>query len=160
MAEKLSHVVRRIGEGASNLLDVEIALARATGQLAPTLVAIRDMLGELEAREVTQNLSAASGSAMLAKRPDDANNAAKKRDSKRTEKPNTFATQWSARFGLSPSEGRALCARNATAGVSFAGHDARTPSPTPSELSLAAQNEAELHANEERNRKCETSDSE
>eukprot|EP00965_Chrysotila_dentata_P128794 4257802-Pleurochrysis_carterae.AAC.1 len=44
MAEKLPHVVRRIGESASTLLDVKIALSRATGQLAPTLVAIRDML--------------------------------------------------------------------------------------------------------------------
>eukprot|EP00965_Chrysotila_dentata_P174640 5765634-Pleurochrysis_carterae.AAC.1 len=33
MAEKLSHVVCRIGESASTLLDVQIALSRATGQL-------------------------------------------------------------------------------------------------------------------------------
>eukprot|EP00965_Chrysotila_dentata_P227764 6196206-Pleurochrysis_carterae.AAC.4 len=104
MAKKRrSHVVWRIGESASNLLDFEIALARATRQLASTLVAIRDLLGELEAREVTQNLSAASGRAMLTKRHDastDVNNAAKKGDPKPTKKPKDFSAHWSARFGL------------------------------------------------------------
>eukprot|EP00965_Chrysotila_dentata_P028908 960994-Pleurochrysis_carterae.AAC.1 len=51
MAEKLSNVIRRIGENVGTLLDVKIALTSATGRLAPTLTAIRDVLTELDARE-------------------------------------------------------------------------------------------------------------
>eukprot|EP00965_Chrysotila_dentata_P151659 5012460-Pleurochrysis_carterae.AAC.1 len=51
MSEKLAHVVRRISELAGTLLDVKIAMAHATGQLTPTVTAIRDVLSELEARE-------------------------------------------------------------------------------------------------------------
>eukprot|EP00965_Chrysotila_dentata_P054323 1802037-Pleurochrysis_carterae.AAC.1 len=51
MSEKLSHVIRRIGENVGTLLDVKIALTSATGRLAPTLTAIRDVLTEMEARE-------------------------------------------------------------------------------------------------------------
>eukprot|EP00965_Chrysotila_dentata_P044315 1473495-Pleurochrysis_carterae.AAC.1 len=51
MSKKLAHVVRRISELADTLLDVKITMARATGQLSPTVTAIRDVLSELEARE-------------------------------------------------------------------------------------------------------------
>eukprot|EP00965_Chrysotila_dentata_P125813 4158434-Pleurochrysis_carterae.AAC.1 len=51
MAEKLSHVIRRISELADTLLDVKVTMSHATGRLAPTVAAIRDVLAELEARE-------------------------------------------------------------------------------------------------------------
>eukprot|EP00965_Chrysotila_dentata_P130336 4309432-Pleurochrysis_carterae.AAC.1 len=51
MSEKLAHVVRRVSELAGTLLDVKIAMTHATGQLSPTVAAIRDVLSELEARE-------------------------------------------------------------------------------------------------------------
>eukprot|EP00965_Chrysotila_dentata_P162630 5369972-Pleurochrysis_carterae.AAC.1 len=51
MSEKLAHVVRRVSELAGALLDVTITMSRATGQLSPTVTAIRDVLSELEARE-------------------------------------------------------------------------------------------------------------
>eukprot|EP00965_Chrysotila_dentata_P036194 1205455-Pleurochrysis_carterae.AAC.1 len=51
MVEKLSHVVRRISELAGTLLDVKVTMSHATGRLAPTVAAIRDVLAELEARE-------------------------------------------------------------------------------------------------------------
>eukprot|EP00965_Chrysotila_dentata_P094003 3106791-Pleurochrysis_carterae.AAC.1 len=217
MAEKLSHVVRRIGESASTLLDVKIALSRATGQLAPTLVVIRDMLGELEAREIHRTHDANTGRALLAQRPGGKpakpNKPVKKRDPKRTEKPNTFASQWNAKYGACrhcggkhwhrdcprrpkpdaaakkgdttngalttaapeselfakdggatvsfsvPSDARALCAHDSVDSVSFS-HEPMPSSPMLSEQELAEQDEAELEANEERNRKYETSDSE
>eukprot|EP00965_Chrysotila_dentata_P034067 1134657-Pleurochrysis_carterae.AAC.1 len=68
MAEKLSHVVRRIGENVGTLLDVKIALTSATGRLAPTLTAIRDVLAELEARELSVSDAGRPGRAFLAKR--------------------------------------------------------------------------------------------
>eukprot|EP00965_Chrysotila_dentata_P038773 1288519-Pleurochrysis_carterae.AAC.1 len=49
MSEKLAHTVRRISELAGTLLDAKITMSRATGQLAPTVTAIRDVLSELEA---------------------------------------------------------------------------------------------------------------
>eukprot|EP00965_Chrysotila_dentata_P120509 3985170-Pleurochrysis_carterae.AAC.1 len=62
------------------------------GQLGPTLTAIRDMLGELEAREVHRNHNANAGRALLVQpsndKPDKPNGPAKKRDPRRTEKPN------------------------------------------------------------------------
>eukprot|EP00965_Chrysotila_dentata_P015134 500405-Pleurochrysis_carterae.AAC.1 len=70
MAEKLSHTIRRIGECVGTYLDVKLALASATGRLAPTLVAIRDVLGELEAREYKRNVEFGStGRAFLARNP-------------------------------------------------------------------------------------------
>eukprot|EP00965_Chrysotila_dentata_P085602 2823980-Pleurochrysis_carterae.AAC.1 len=40
MSEKLSHVIRRIGENVGTLLDVKIALTSATGRLTVTLRAM------------------------------------------------------------------------------------------------------------------------
>eukprot|EP00965_Chrysotila_dentata_P064657 2143916-Pleurochrysis_carterae.AAC.1 len=60
MAEKLSHVVCRIGDNVGTLLDVKIALTFATRRLAPTLTAIRDVLTELDAREHSASSTAKS----------------------------------------------------------------------------------------------------
>eukprot|EP00965_Chrysotila_dentata_P207391 6184068-Pleurochrysis_carterae.AAC.1 len=65
MAEKQSNLVCLIGERTSTFLDVKIALPRATGQLAPTLTAIQDMLGELEAREIHQHTHDANAGRFL-----------------------------------------------------------------------------------------------
>eukprot|EP00965_Chrysotila_dentata_P026696 885330-Pleurochrysis_carterae.AAC.1 len=78
MAEKLSNVIRRIGENVGTLLDVKIALTSATGRLAPTLTAIRDVLTELDAREHRVHDTSKSGRAFLAKRK----NADKEQDDK------------------------------------------------------------------------------
>eukprot|EP00965_Chrysotila_dentata_P227291 6195911-Pleurochrysis_carterae.AAC.1 len=115
MAEKLSHTIRRIGESVGTYLDVKLALGSATGRLAPTLAAIRDVLGELEAREYKRNVeSGSSGRAFLARNPRNpgSNNAndpkagkdsaskEKQRDPKRRrEKPNSFADEWTPKFG-------------------------------------------------------------
>eukprot|EP00965_Chrysotila_dentata_P172956 5708097-Pleurochrysis_carterae.AAC.1 len=96
MAEKLSHTIRRIGESVGTYLDVKLALGSATGRLAPTLAAIRDVLGELEAREYKRNIdSGSTGRAFLARNSHDpkakSNSAPKEkqRDPKRRrEKPN------------------------------------------------------------------------
>eukprot|EP00965_Chrysotila_dentata_P220522 6191828-Pleurochrysis_carterae.AAC.1 len=62
------------------------------------------MLGELEAREVHRNHNANAGRALLDVQPPSGklgkpNEPAKKRDPRRTKKPNTFASQWSAKYG-------------------------------------------------------------
>eukprot|EP00965_Chrysotila_dentata_P260463 6213914-Pleurochrysis_carterae.AAC.1 len=96
MAEKLAHTVRRIGESVGTYLDVKLALSSATGRLAPTIAAIRDVLGELEAREYKRNIdTSSSGRAFLARNPrnpksrDDPSLKEKQRDPKRhREKPN------------------------------------------------------------------------
>eukprot|EP00965_Chrysotila_dentata_P063323 2098537-Pleurochrysis_carterae.AAC.1 len=61
------------------------------------------MLGELEAREIHRTLDANAGRALLAQRPGGKpgkpGEPLKKRDTKRTEKPNTFTSQWNAKYG-------------------------------------------------------------
>eukprot|EP00965_Chrysotila_dentata_P178579 5898080-Pleurochrysis_carterae.AAC.1 len=57
-----------------------------------------------------------------------------------------------------PSDARALCAHDSIDSVSFS-HEPSASSPTLTEQELAEQDAAELEANEERNRKHETSDS-
>eukprot|EP00965_Chrysotila_dentata_P212335 6186968-Pleurochrysis_carterae.AAC.6 len=51
MAEKLCYVIRGIREDVGTLLDVKTALTSATGLVAPTLTAIRDVPTELDERE-------------------------------------------------------------------------------------------------------------
>eukprot|EP00965_Chrysotila_dentata_P112331 3713551-Pleurochrysis_carterae.AAC.1 len=112
MSEKLAHVVRRVSELAGTLLDVKIAMTHATGQLSPTVAAIRDVLSELEAREQKSAFDTSNrGRAFLAqqeaaalKTTDKARDKArdkphKRSDPKRAERPNTFDKEWNARFG-------------------------------------------------------------
>eukprot|EP00965_Chrysotila_dentata_P103160 3405979-Pleurochrysis_carterae.AAC.2 len=95
MSEKLSHVIRRIGENVGTLLDVKIALISATGRLTPTLTATRDVLTELEARELGAADGSKAGRAFLAKRnastkTQDAKSIRKHGDPKRNDRANTF----------------------------------------------------------------------
>eukprot|EP00965_Chrysotila_dentata_P193738 6175935-Pleurochrysis_carterae.AAC.8 len=104
LAQKLSHVIRQIGENVGTLLDVKIALTSATGRLAPTLTAIRDVLAELEAREHSVVDSSKPGRAFLAKRNraekmSDAKPERQRVDPKHHDKPNTFEKEWSAQYG-------------------------------------------------------------
>eukprot|EP00965_Chrysotila_dentata_P075317 2487353-Pleurochrysis_carterae.AAC.1 len=104
MSEKLSHVIRRIGENVGTLLDVKIALTSAAGRLAPTLTAIRDVLSELEAREHSAIDGAKPVRAFLAKRNAgekirDAKADLKRIVSKRNERPNTFVKAWTPQYG-------------------------------------------------------------
>eukprot|EP00965_Chrysotila_dentata_P201041 6180347-Pleurochrysis_carterae.AAC.1 len=70
-------------------------MSRATGQLIPTVTAIRDVLSELEAREQKSAFeSNGRNRAFLAQADDVArksnDKAHKKGDPKRAERPNTF----------------------------------------------------------------------
>eukprot|EP00965_Chrysotila_dentata_P005687 187497-Pleurochrysis_carterae.AAC.1 len=74
-------------------------MSHATGRLAPTVSAIRDVLAELEAREQKSNFeSSARGRAFIAQsgseRPvrkrEDKPHKRNDRDPKRTGRPNTF----------------------------------------------------------------------
>eukprot|EP00965_Chrysotila_dentata_P167433 5528939-Pleurochrysis_carterae.AAC.2 len=95
MAEKLSHVIRRIGENVGTLLDVKIAFTSATGRLPLTLTAIRDVLAELDARKHNAGTATKSGRAFIAKQASSENSQDPKSDRKRGDpkrhvKSNTF----------------------------------------------------------------------
>eukprot|EP00965_Chrysotila_dentata_P219433 6191147-Pleurochrysis_carterae.AAC.1 len=68
VAEKLSHVIRRIRENVSTLLNVKIALTSATGRIAPRPTAVRGVLTELDASEHKAYDPSKSGRTFLAKR--------------------------------------------------------------------------------------------
>eukprot|EP00965_Chrysotila_dentata_P078709 2594461-Pleurochrysis_carterae.AAC.1 len=108
MAEKLSHVIRRISELAGTLLDVKVTMLHATGRLASTVAAIRDVLAELEAREQKsafdsgtrgRAFDAQSGTQATVRKQGDKPHKRSDRDPKRVGRPNTFDREWSAQFG-------------------------------------------------------------
>eukprot|EP00965_Chrysotila_dentata_P019481 647668-Pleurochrysis_carterae.AAC.1 len=72
IAEKLCSVVRRVSESVNTILDVKLVMKCATGDLPLTLITIREVLSNCEAREVRRNieLDKPQGRAFIAKRTD------------------------------------------------------------------------------------------
>eukprot|EP00965_Chrysotila_dentata_P246741 6207342-Pleurochrysis_carterae.AAC.3 len=82
----------------------KIGLTSASGRLAPTLTAIRDLLTDWDAREYEVTDSSKPGRAFLAKRNRSKNTTDDKRgrklnNPKRQDKPNTFDKEWSPKWG-------------------------------------------------------------
>eukprot|EP00965_Chrysotila_dentata_P256682 6212625-Pleurochrysis_carterae.AAC.3 len=61
VADKLANAVRAVGESTRTLLDVKLTILSGFGDLALTLRAIRDVLGDYEARELRKQVELDKG---------------------------------------------------------------------------------------------------
>eukprot|EP00965_Chrysotila_dentata_P228536 6196656-Pleurochrysis_carterae.AAC.2 len=56
VADKLFNTVRKVSDGLRTLLDVQLAVNTEAGDLARTLTALRNVLGEHDAREICRQI--------------------------------------------------------------------------------------------------------
>eukprot|EP00965_Chrysotila_dentata_P022383 740952-Pleurochrysis_carterae.AAC.1 len=58
LAEKVANATRRLGDGVSTVLDVKLALNAGVGNLPRTIQAARNVLSDVDARNVQRNVEA------------------------------------------------------------------------------------------------------